>query len=143
MATNEEELLRDFQSSKSPDSLRALLLVHQHRIYNACFQVLGRAQDAEDAAQEALLKLVEGARSARDADAFRGWIYRVSFRIALDHWRRREATRNRELRSAMTRPSSPPLDDRERVALFEAMDGLDDRERALLLEHYFEKVPME
>lgn len=142
MAANEEQLLRQFQASSSRDALRELLVVHQDRIFNACSQVLGRAEDAEDAAQEALLKLAEGARAARDADSFRGWIYRVSFRIALDHWRRREATRNRELRSAMNRPSTPALDDRERVALFEAMDGLDDRERALLLEHYFEKVPL-
>ena len=142
MAANEAQLLRQFQASGSRDALRELLVVHQDRVYNACFQVLGRAEDAEDAAQEALLKLAEGARSARDADAFRGWIYRVSFRIALDHWRRREAIRNRELRSAMNRPSAPPLDDRERVALFEAMDGLDDRDRSLLLEHYFEKVPL-
>ena len=142
MAANEEQLLRQFQAAGSRDALRELLVVHQDRVYNACFQVLGRAEDAEDAAQEALLKLAEGARAAKDADAFRGWIYRVSFRIALDHWRRREATRNRELRSAMNRPSAPTLDDRERLALFEAMDGLDDRDRALLLEHYFEKVPL-
>jgi RNA polymerase sigma-70 factor (ECF subfamily) len=142
MAANEEQLLRQFQASGSRDALRELLVVHQDRIYNACLQVLGRAEDAEDAAQEALLKLADGARAARDADAFRGWIYRVSFRVALDHWRRREAVKNRESRAAMNRPSAPPLDDRERVALFEAMDGLDDRERALLLEHYFEKVPL-
>jgi hypothetical protein len=42
----------------------------------------------------------------------------------------------------MNRPAAPPLDDRERLALFEAMDGLDDRERGLLLEHYFEKVAL-
>ena len=143
MAANEEQLLSDFQHSGSRDTLRGLLVAHQHRIYNACFQVLSRAEDAEDAAQEVLLKIAEGARSAQDADSFRGWIYRVSIRTSLDHWRRREATRNRESRAAMNRPSSPPLDDRERIALFEAMDGLDDRERALLLEHYFEKVPLE
>ena len=142
MAANEEELLRRFRETASRDALRDLLIAHQDRVYNACFQVLGRAEDAEDAAQEALLKLPEGARTARDANAFRGWIYRVSFRTSLDHWRRREATRNRELRSAMNRQNSPPLDDRERIALFEAMDGLDDRERSLLLEHYFEKVPL-
>ena len=142
MAANEEQLLRQFLDSGSRDALRELLIAHQGRVYNACYQVLTRAQDAEDAAQEALLKLPEGARTSRDADAFRGWIYRVSFRIALDHWRRREAVKNRELRAAMNRPVAAPLDDRERIALFEAMDGLDDRERSLLLEHYFEKVSL-
>jgi hypothetical protein len=42
----------------------------------------------------------------------------------------------------MNRPAPPLLGARELVALFEAMDSLDDRERALLLEHYFEKVPL-
>jgi RNA polymerase sigma factor (sigma-70 family) len=142
MAVNEEVLLRAFQHSPSREALRGLLLAHQHRIYNACFQVLVRTEDAEDAAQEVLLKLAEGARVARDADSFRGWIYRVSLRAAIDLWRRREATQARESRAAMNRPLSPPLDDRERIALFEAMDSLDDTERSLLLEHYFEKVPL-
>lgn len=142
MAASEQDLLQRFRESGSRDALRNLLIAHQDRIYNVCFQVLRRAEDAEDAAQEALLKLAEGARAARDADAFRGWIYRVSLRAALDLWRRREATRSRETRAAMNRPAAPPLDDRERFALFEAMDGLDDRERSLLLEHYFEKVPL-
>ena len=92
--------------------------------------------------QDVLVKLATGALAARDADAFRGWIYRVSLRSALNAWHRRAAIRLREMRSAMDRPASAPLDDRERLALFEAMDGLDDRERSLLLEHYFEKVPL-
>src|SRR5688572_948093 len=93
---DEARLLDEFRKAPSRESLQALLLAHQQRVYNACFQVLGRPADAEDAAQEVLLKLAAGARTVRDADAFRGWIYRVSLRAAIDLWRRREATRDRK-----------------------------------------------
>jgi len=136
-------LLEDFKATGSRDSLLALLRAHQNRIYNVCFQVLNRTQDAEDATQNALLKVAEGARSATDADAFAGWIYRVSIRAALDVWRRRETARRHEKRSVMARPDSVPFDDPERRALFEAMERLDDGDRTLVIQHYFEKVPLE
>ena len=60
MAAYEEQQLRQVQSSGSRDALRDLLVAHQDRIYNACYQVLGRAEDAEDAAQDALMKLAAG-----------------------------------------------------------------------------------
>lgn len=142
MSTDEERILWKFQETGSRDALHELLIAHQHRIYNVCFQVLGQAEDAEDAMQETLMKLASGARSARNADALRGWIYRVSLRVALDAWRHREATRRLKLRFAMNRPDSTPFDDREHLALFEAMDRLGDAERALLLEHYFDKVSL-
>src|SRR6266850_1249231 len=142
MGADEEGILQSFKDSGSRESLRDLLIAHQNRIYTVCLQVLGGAEDAEDATQDVLLKLATGARSARDADAFRGWIYRVSLRSAVNAWHRRAAIRHRESRSAMDRPASTPLDDRERLALFEAMDGLRDVDRSLLLEHYFEKIPL-
>jgi len=143
MAANEDHLLREFQASGSREALRSLLVAHQDRVYNVCYQVLGRREDAEDAAQEGLLRLAGGARSASDADAFRGWIYRVSLRVALDLWRRREAARRLESRAAMNRTDTRPFDDKERRALFEAMERLGDGDRAVLMEHYFEKVPLE
>jgi RNA polymerase sigma-70 factor (ECF subfamily) len=144
MATpgDEERLLSEFRASGSRDSLRALLLAHQDRVYNICFQVLGRRQDAEDAAQESLLRLVHGARASANAIGLRRWIYRVSLRAALDVWRRRESTRRIETRSAMIRPAQVPFDDPERCALFEAMERLNDEERDLIVEHYFEKAPL-
>jgi len=140
---DENRLLEDYKSSGSRESLLALLVAHQDRVYNVCFQVLGRAEDAEDASQETLLKLAEGARSATDADALAGWIYRVSLRAALDLWRRRETARHHEKRSAMNRPSSVPFDDPERRALFEAMERLADGDRTLVMQHYFEKISLE
>ena len=143
MAGDEEAVLREFQGSASADSLRRLLLAHQNRIYTLCLQVLGRAEDAEDAAQEVLLKLADGARTARNADALRGWIYRVALRSSINALHRRNAIRHRESRSAMSPPPASAFDDRERHALFEAIEGLAEGDRSLLFEHYFEKVPLE
>jgi len=43
----------------------------------------------------------------------------------------------------MNRTDTRPFDDKERRALFEAMERLGDGDRALLMDHYFEKVPLE
>ena len=131
---DDDKLLADFKDTGSQTSLLSLLKAYQDRIFNLCFQVLGRKEDAEDAAQGTLMKVAEGARSATDADAFAGWIYRVSIRSALDVWRRRETVRRHERRSAMGRSSTVPFDDPERRALFEALERLPDAERTLVVQ---------
>lgn len=130
-----------FRQSPSPDRLMALLRAHQHAVYTVCFQVLRHAQDAEDAAQEALLKIASGAGNLREPRAFKSWLYRVVFRTAVDHLRQRESRRRgEEGRSAMT---DRPLPDAALDALHLAMADLPDQERLLLAEHYFEKTPLE
>ena len=127
-----------FKSSPSPESLIRLLRAHQERVHRLCFQVLRRAQDAEDAAQEVLIRIVDGVRKINDPDAFRRWVYRVSLNSALEAARKASRRRTHESRAAMKDPPREPLDEDSRRALFEAISRLDDGPRSLLLEHYFE-----
>jgi len=57
--------------------------------------VLRNAADAEDVAQEAMLRSYRQFARLRDRSRFRAWLVRVSFRLALDHGR---STRRREQR---------------------------------------------
>src|SRR5688572_30512053 len=116
----------------TPESLLKVLHSHQDGVYTVCLHVLRHPQDAEDAAQEALLKIASGAQDVRDPGAFKSWLYRVVFRTAVDHARRR-ATRRRIEEGSV--PMSPaPLTDEQRDAIHEAMAALPDDDRLMLIE---------
>ena len=120
--------------------LRELLRTHQATVYTICFQVLRRAHDAEDAAQEALLEIARGIGTLREPRALKRWICRLALHTALDHRRRRDRRiRHEEARAAMNRPTPDPVID----AVHDALSILDDRDRCLLVERYFERATLE
>ena len=55
--------------------------------FRVAYGVLRHAADAEDVAQEALLKAYRNFERLREPARFRGWLVRIAFRMALDRWR--------------------------------------------------------
>lgn len=55
--------------------------------FRVAFSVLRHHQDAEDVAQEAFARAYKGFARLRDRDAFRAWLVRMTWRLALDHLR--------------------------------------------------------
>src|SRR5688572_11009997 len=51
------------------------------------YGVLRQRQDAEDVAQEAFARAYRHFAGLRDPARFRGWIVRVTWRLAIDRWR--------------------------------------------------------
>jgi RNA polymerase sigma-70 factor (ECF subfamily) len=99
--------------------------------------VLRNDADAEDVAQEALLRAFRKFARLRDRNRFRGWLVRISFRIALDRLR---SAKRRELREAewmrdRERAQSPAAHgSREFQRHFEtAMNELPEKLRLVLL----------
>jgi RNA polymerase sigma factor (sigma-70 family) len=135
----EEQAFEAYRDGPSPDRLLALLKTQQDRVYNLCFQVLRHAQDAEDAAQKVLLKLVEGLGALPDAAALRRWLYRVCVTTALDVRTERSRRRAREREVALMNPiQSAPASDGE-GDLLAAIGSLEEDLGDLLVRHYFEK----
>jgi RNA polymerase sigma-70 factor (ECF subfamily) len=58
--------------------------------------VLRNAADAEDIAQEALLRAYRKFDRLRDPRRFRAWLVRITFRLALDRWRSAKRREQRE-----------------------------------------------
>ena len=139
-----EQAFREFHAGPNSQTLLTLLRACQTPVYNLCYQALGHAQDAEDAAQEVLIEILEGARQVKEVMAFRQWMYRVTVRTAIDH----RAKRGRRVALVKERfgmaelPTDPPQGD-VRNALTEALARLDDDLRCLVVEHYFEKATLE
>src|SRR5262245_39368030 len=104
-----DDAFRDYKSKPTPDTLVRLLRAHQDRVYRVCFHVLRNPHDAEDASQEALIRIVRGARSLEDAGSFRRWVHRVSLNAALETARKKSRRRAHESRAVMPEPT-PSLD---------------------------------
>src|SRR6476620_11150269 len=67
-----------------------LVALHQHRVLGTAYRLLGRLEDAQDAAQEVFLRLLKNMhRIEGDPQA---WLYRVTVNVCNDHFRRRTLT---------------------------------------------------
>ena len=76
--TDAEDLdLVQLVQSGSKDALELLIGRHQRWIYNIAIRMLHHPQDAEDATQEILIKLVTKLSTFRGESQFRTWLYRL------------------------------------------------------------------
>jgi RNA polymerase sigma-70 factor (ECF subfamily) len=68
-----------------------------HReVYTLCFRILGNAEDAADATQDAYLKVWRGLGGFRGDALFSTWLYRVATNAALSKRRSRQRRRSHE-----------------------------------------------
>lgn len=99
------------------------------------FSVLRNRADAEDVAQEALVKAYRSFRQIRDPERFRAWLVRVTWRMALDRRRgdvRRTAREQGQVAATGIAPQSEPEPERAR-ALWQAIDALSEKLRIVVV----------
>jgi RNA polymerase sigma factor (sigma-70 family) len=77
----EDQHLVGLVHSGSNAALELLISRHQRWIYNIALRMLCRPQDAEDATQEILIKVLTRLSTFRGESQFRTWLYR----LALNH----------------------------------------------------------
>jgi RNA polymerase sigma-70 factor, ECF subfamily len=102
--------------------------------------VLRNDADAEDVAQEALLRAYRKFHRLRDRSRFRAWMVRVTFRLALDRWRSAKRREARETAWALPEVRPEPATAEEIAVsnefqdrLARGMEELPDRLRLVLL----------
>ena len=83
------------------DAFNRLVLAYQDQVYNQAYRIMGEAEAAADAAQEAFISAYKHLNSYRGG-SFRAWLLRIVTNSCYDELRRRQR-----------RPTSPlePLDD--------------------------------
>lgn len=69
------------------DAFAALVDLHQQGAWRVAMAALGRAEDAEDAAQDAFISAWRNLASLRGDDRFRPWLMSIVWRKALDRRR--------------------------------------------------------
>ena len=65
-----------------------LVMRHQNSIISMLYHMCGDARLAEDAAQEAFVRVWQNLQRYQDQHAFRSWLYRIAANAALDSLRR-------------------------------------------------------
>jgi RNA polymerase sigma-70 factor (ECF subfamily) len=91
-----EDLLRQWRNARNPAALGELLKAHRDRSYAVALRLTGSAADAEDAVQDALLKLMTRTHGMDDMDSFRCSLYRATVQCALDVARKARRRRGEE-----------------------------------------------
>jgi RNA polymerase sigma-70 factor (ECF subfamily) len=108
--------------------------------YRVARGVLRNDADAEDVAQEALLRAYPRFERLRDPLRFRGWLVRIVFRLALDRARsaKRRELRETEWAQPSRRPAPPTAEELAASSEFQAhfdgaLDALPEKLRLVLL----------
>jgi RNA polymerase sigma-70 factor, ECF subfamily len=88
--TREQELISCVQRGQ-PESFYELVRPYERRVYAAAFAILRNQQDAEDAAQEAMLKAFANIGKFRAEARFSTWLIQITVNEALMRRRRERA----------------------------------------------------
>jgi RNA polymerase sigma-70 factor (ECF subfamily) len=101
-----KESAREAAQAEASREFEARLAACGPLAYRVARGVLRNTADAEDVAQEALLRAYQGFDRLRDRSRFRAWLVRISFRLALDRLR---SVKRRELRDVLwSQPAHQP-----------------------------------
>jgi RNA polymerase sigma-70 factor (ECF subfamily) len=114
-------------------SFEAVMAAHERMVIGTAYRLLGRIEDAQDAAQEVFLRLLKNLNRI-EGDP-KPWLYRVTVNICNDRYRRRLMTTEPDERAADPAPNAEralDLDDRKRL-LMEGLETLSKRERAAVV----------
>lgn len=120
-------------SDRRTQEFERLVSVHQQMVLRTAYRLLGRLEDAQDAAQEVFLRLFRNLERI-DGDG-RAWLYRVTVNVCNDHHRRRKVVVELDHQHADSAPDPErvlTLDERKRLVM-EGLAILAERERAAVV----------
>ncbi len=137
MAT--KEIALPILSRQDPaTAFESLMRMHERMVVGTAYRLLGRLEDAQDAAQEVFLRFYKNFAQIQSDP--KPWLYRVTVNICNDYYRRRSVIAEPDERQAD--PSPDPerivtMDERKRL-LMGGLQTLPDRERAAIVLREFE-----
>ena len=89
MGSNEQILL---ERSKAGDvaAFEMLIEAYQKKIFNLAFRMMGNYDDANDLAQEALIRIYKSISNFKEQSSLSTWIYRITTNVCLDEIRKKK-----------------------------------------------------
>lgn len=138
-----DELLLRRACKGDVQAFEELMQSHESRIYAIALRMMGNREDAQDCAQEAMVRIYRAMCSFKGQSALATWIYRITMNTCLDELRRRKARKVTSLDSLVDTGWSPtdtgdtPEEHGLRVekqnALNQAIQSLPDDMRAAII----------
>ena len=140
--TDRELVLRAMNGDDA--AFGVLVQRHERRVYNLAFRMLGRPEEARDAAQDALLSCYRRLGSFRGDAAFSTWLHRIVVNACYDLLRKRA---HEPLPQAEMTEPPPASDHADRAAtaidVQRALLTLPKEFRAVLIMHDAQGFPYE
>ncbi len=138
-----DELLLRRACKGDVQAFEELMQSQESRIYAIALRMMGNREDAQDCAQEAMVRIYRAMGSFKGQSALATWIYRITMNTCLDELRRRKARKVTSLDSLVDNGWSPtdtgdtPEEHGLRVekqnALNQAIQSLPDDMRAAII----------
>lgn len=131
--SDRELALASYQGDRTAYAL--LVRRHYKPVFLVCLGVLGNVHDAEDVAQDAMLRAFQQIGQLRDSSQFGGWIAAIARNLSINQLRKRKAAAKApetERPAGHERPESPYED------LEQAMARLPSDLRLPLVMYYFD-----
>ena len=132
-------------------AFEALAAPLERQVYFTCLRMMGNREDAEDCAQESMLKAFRSFASFRGDSQFSTWLYAITTRTCLDALRKRrdvvslEALKEEGFEAQSAEPEAyEQLEAGERKRLLEeALTQLPEEQRAVLVLCDLQQLPQE
>lgn len=145
----EDDALMRRVAARDGAAFKALVEAYAARPHRIAWRMLGDASEAQDVAQEALLRLwnIAPAWQGKGRDGHGGvaaWLTRVATNLCLDRLRRRVRIADEPVPE---RADAAPLADAvlaaedERARVKRALEALPERQRAAIVLTYYEEMP--
>ena len=127
------EIVLATELTRKEPAFDEIIALHQQKVLRTAYRLLGRLEDAQDAAQEVFLRLLKNLhRIEGDPQA---WLYRVTVNICNDHHRRKPMVMEplRELEDAAPDPERVLAEEERKQLLRDGLLALPERERAAVV----------
>jgi RNA polymerase sigma-70 factor (ECF subfamily) len=114
------------------------------RCYSLAGYLLGDADEAKDATQEAMARAWKARRTLRDGEAFESWLDRILVNTCMDRMRRRRVVKFVEIEAGHEVPAADPF--RAFLARDEigrVLDVLTPEQRAIVVLRFWRDLPVD
>jgi RNA polymerase sigma-70 factor (ECF subfamily) len=152
---NQLELTRLISGSRAGDvtSVEALVQAHQDLVYRLAISILDEPAEADEAAQDALVKVVQKLDTFRGEASFTTWLYAITLNVCRGRLRKRRS-RERLIQvlqvlfhagggdQATQHPEQIILQREHEAATWRAIRGLSDPLREVIVLRYFHALKL-
>ena len=113
------------------ESVEALLREYHGPVYRICLRMMGNHEDAQDATQESLMRILKNLARYDRARPFLPWVYSIALNVCRDHLRKRKRGITELIESMPKELSSPAHDTRREVSVNDEMRVMEEGLRTL------------
>lgn len=133
----ETELIRRCRQGDS-EAWRTLLHLHHDALFSAAYRITLNADEAEDALQDAWVRIAKGLSRFHQRSAFRTWAMRIVIHQALTRVTSRRPVVSLEENEFLAEPRTTKPSPEEEIDLKAALSALSVEERTAVVLHYAE-----